>query len=66
MMTENKSSEQGKEIIINPNKLKCLICNRELRSSCEYIGNQNDVLCEDCYQELAFPHLKDSIKKKLY
>lgn len=57
-MTEKESSEQVKEITIDAGKVKCSKCNRELRSSCDWVGNHNNILCEDCYQNLAFPSLE--------
>ena len=49
---------------VNVGKVKCSKCNRELTSPYktigDWIGNNNNVLCEACYQDLVFPFLNDS------
>ena len=40
-------------------KIKCSNCNRELKFSYQCIGDRQNALCEDCYQNLVFPFLKD-------
>jgi formylmethanofuran dehydrogenase subunit E len=49
---------------VNIGKVKCSKCNRELISPNkmigDWIGNNNNVLCEACYQDLLFPPLSNS------
>ena len=49
---------------VDVGKVKCSKCNRELISPYKMIGNwtgnDNNVLCEDCYENLIFPFLNDS------
>ncbi len=49
---------------VNVGKVKCSKCNRELISPYkmigDWIGNNNNVLCEDCYEDLIFPLLNDN------
>lgn len=58
MITEKESVEQPQEKTINAGKVKCSKCNRELKSFCECVGDHIYMLCEDCYQDLAFPYFK--------
>jgi formylmethanofuran dehydrogenase subunit E len=47
--------EQKKDTAIDIEKAKCSKCNRGLRSSDNWVGDQNTILCKGCYQDLAFP-----------
>lgn len=48
----------------NVGKVKCSKCNRKILSPYKMIGswtgNDNNVLCEYCYENLIFPFLNDN------
>lgn len=44
----------------NDEKIRCDTCNRELKSSVEWIRTGNGIICESCYQNLLLPNMKIS------
>ena len=56
---------QEKDIAFRTAEVKCSNCNRELSSTKMWIGDQDSVLCEGCYQDLAFPFFNNNYELRL-
>ncbi|MFC1515941.1 hypothetical protein ACFL7E_04185 [Thermodesulfobacteriota bacterium] len=65
MTTKRDYFEQAKDSATDIEKAKCSNCNRELGSPNKWIGDQNSVLCEGCYQDLAFPFFNNTYELRL-
>ena len=46
---------------VDAGKVRCSKCDQELKFSYQWIGDRQNALCEDCYQNLVFPFLKAAI-----
>jgi len=62
MLIQGDCSEQAKDKDIGAEKVKCSKCNRELRFSSEWIGDHQNALCEACYENIAFPFLREGMR----
>ena len=51
------STKRLKDKAMNAKIVKCSNCNRELRSSSTCIEDHQNILCQACYLDLAFPFL---------
>ncbi len=54
MLTKKDSAESTADKSVDIG-VKCSKCNSSLKYSYKWVGDQQDVLCEDCYKDLAFP-----------
>ena len=63
MITEIICAEEKLTETVRAGKIKCDRCNRELKSSCEWIRGDNRLLCQACYQNLLLPNRKISFEE---
>ena len=63
MITERSCAEEKLAETVSAKKIKCDRCNRELKSSYEWIRGDNRLLCQTCYQNLLLPNRKISLEE---
>jgi len=62
MVTEKACAERMLDKTANTALTKCDSCNRELRSSSEWICSDHRVICNVCYQNMLNPNKKISFE----
>ena len=62
MTTSKSCAERMLNETADTELLKCDSCNRELRSSSEWICSDHRVICDKCYLNLLHPNKKISFE----
>jgi len=62
MPAEKACAERVLDETANTELMKCDSCNRELKSSSEWICSDHRVICDICYQNLLNPNRKISFE----
>ena len=63
MATDRACAERLLDDTANAELMKCDSCNRELRSSSEWLCSNHRVICDICYQHLLNPNAKISFEQ---
>ncbi len=62
MVTDKTCAERMLDETANSRLRKCDSCNRELKSSLDWVCSDHRVLCDTCYQSLLNPNKKISFE----
>ncbi len=60
MITNGIRNEGVIVATMNGEEIRCDTCNRELKTSAEWIRTGNGVICDTCYRSLLSPNMKIS------
>ena len=60
MITDRSRSDGAILETVTVDKVLCDRCNRELKTSVEWMRTGNGVICENCYQSQLLPNMKIS------